>query len=147
MPNHDAEAKIHRLLQARADALRSRNAEAVLSHYASEAVIFELAPPLKLDSAADGDEVAGLRDWLASFRTALTYEYGELSIQAEGSLALCVALVRMSGSKHSGEEMDLWFRSTLGLRRLEAGWKIVHEHNSVPFYMDGSLRAAVDLRP
>jgi ketosteroid isomerase-like protein len=26
-------------------------------------------------------------------------------------------------------------------------WKIAHEHTSVPFYMDGSFRAAIDLKP
>jgi PhnB protein len=26
-------------------------------------------------------------------------------------------------------------------------WKIAHLHQSVPMYMDGSLRAAVDLKP
>ena len=26
-------------------------------------------------------------------------------------------------------------------------WKIMHEHSSVPFYMDGSFKAAVDLKP
>jgi ketosteroid isomerase-like protein len=26
-------------------------------------------------------------------------------------------------------------------------WRIVHDHSSVPFYMDGSYRAAVDLKP
>ncbi|MGH3157151.1 MAG: nuclear transport factor 2 family protein, partial [Streptosporangiaceae bacterium] len=41
----------------------------------------------------------------------------------------------------------LWYRSTLGLRRLDGEWRIVHEHTSTPFYMDGSLRAATDLRP
>ena len=25
--------------------------------------------------------------------------------------------------------------------------RIVHEHQSVPYYMDGSVRAAVDLKP
>ncbi|WP_446719495.1 hypothetical protein [Inquilinus sp. OTU3971] len=33
------------------------------------------------------------------------------------------------------------------MRRAADGWVIVHEHESVPFYMDGSLRAAVDLKP
>lgn len=27
------------------------------------------------------------------------------------------------------------------------GWKIAHTHSSVPFYMEGSYRAAVDLHP
>ena len=30
---------------------------------------------------------------------------------------------------------------------LAGTWKIAHEHTSVPFYMDGSFRAAVDLEP
>ncbi|MDT7608895.1 MAG: hypothetical protein QOG96_3398 [Pseudonocardiales bacterium] len=35
----------------------------------------------------------------------------------------------------------------LGLRKIDGSWRIVHEHNSTPFYLDGSLRAALDLRP
>jgi PhnB protein len=30
---------------------------------------------------------------------------------------------------------------------VRGAWKIVHEHSSTPFYMDGSYRAAVDLKP
>jgi ketosteroid isomerase-like protein len=41
----------------------------------------------------------------------------------------------------------LWFRSTLGLRKIGGRWQITHEHNSTPFYMDGSDRAALDLQP
>jgi hypothetical protein len=29
--------------------------------------------------------------------------------------------------------------------RTQAGWRITHEHDSVPFHMDGSFRATVDL--
>jgi ketosteroid isomerase-like protein len=38
-------------------------------------------------------------------------------------------------------------RGTVGLRRIDGRWKITHEHASVPFYMDGSYKAAVDLQP
>ncbi|MCH5378013.1 MAG: nuclear transport factor 2 family protein [Planctomycetes bacterium] len=31
--------------------------------------------------------------------------------------------------------------------RLDGGWRIVQHHASVPFHMDGSLRAAIDLAP
>jgi len=43
--------------------------------------------------------------------------------------------------------VDFWMRETLCLERAAGTWRIVHEHASVPFYMDGSLRAAFDLRP
>jgi PhnB protein len=29
----------------------------------------------------------------------------------------------------------------------KANWKIAHEHDSVPFYMDGSFKASIDLTP
>jgi hypothetical protein len=31
------------------------------------------------------------------------------------------------------------------LRRVDGRWRIVHDHSSVPFYLDGSYRAAVEL--
>jgi ketosteroid isomerase-like protein len=38
-------------------------------------------------------------------------------------------------------------RATLCFRREGDEWKIAHAHTSVPFHMDGSFRAAVDLTP
>jgi ketosteroid isomerase-like protein len=35
----------------------------------------------------------------------------------------------------------------LGFRKIDGKWAIAHEHSSVPFYMDGSYKAAVDLKP
>jgi ketosteroid isomerase-like protein len=42
---------------------------------------------------------------------------------------------------------DLWFREILGFRKIDGEWTITHEHSSVPFYMDGSFKAAIDLKP
>jgi ketosteroid isomerase-like protein len=42
---------------------------------------------------------------------------------------------------------DLWFRETLGFRKIDGKCAITHEHKSVPFYMDGSFKAAIDLKP
>ena len=66
-----------------------------------------------------------------------------MKITAGDVAAFANALVHMTG----GEAVDLWFRQTLGLKLFAGAWKIVHEHDSVPFYMDGSYRAAVDLTP
>jgi ketosteroid isomerase-like protein len=46
-----------------------------------------------------------------------------------------------------GATFELWFRTTLVLRETDGHWQIVHVHESTPFHMDGSLRAAVDLTP
>jgi len=53
----------------------------------------------------------------------------------------------MTGRKTDGNDVDLWYRTTACLRRTSDGWRIAHLHNSVPFAMDGSGRALLDLRP
>ena len=40
-----------------------------------------------------------------------------------------------------------WLGATVGLRKTGDGWKVTHEHTSVPFYMAGTDRPAFDLRP
>jgi ketosteroid isomerase-like protein len=64
-----------------------------------------------------------------------------------GDLGFGHGFVRISGTKTGGERVAVWARSTVCLRRIGGAWRIVHEHTSVPFYMDGSLKAAVDLHP
>ena len=41
----------------------------------------------------------------------------------------------------------MWFRVTLGLRRINGRWLVTNEHESVPFEMDGSSRASIGLTP
>jgi ketosteroid isomerase-like protein len=38
-------------------------------------------------------------------------------------------------------------RMTLGCKRIDGRWRIAHEHVSVPFHMDGSYKAAIELKP
>ena len=46
-----------------------------------------------------------------------------------------------SGTMLDGTEVGMWVRATSCLRKLNNGWKIVHEHASVPF--DGDTGKAV----
>ena len=62
-------------------------------------------------------------------------------------VAFSHSLNRMHGTKTDGAKADLWFRQTFGFQRIKGEWKMAHEHESVPFYMDGSFKAAIDLKP
>jgi ketosteroid isomerase-like protein len=69
-------------------------------------------------------------------------------VTADGDVAFATSLDAMTAVPKGGsEEFTLWYRTTLGLRRIDGRWLITHEHNSVPFLMDGSFRAAVGLEP
>ena len=52
----------------------------------------------------------------------------------------------MSG-RNSGQQTSVWVRTTMCFRKQGGEWIVVHEHVSVPFYMDGSYKAAIDLEP
>jgi PhnB protein len=140
------EAAIDSTIRARLRALSAKDAEAVFDCQTSDFVCYSLAPPLVSTGGFEG-----LDAWFDSWAGPIGYELRDLAITASPGVAFAHALVRMTGRKtggaEGGVEVDLWFRQTLGLRRDGATWKIAHEHDSTPFYMDGSLRAAVDLRP
>jgi ketosteroid isomerase-like protein len=63
------------------------------------------------------------------------------------SVAYAYGLQRMTGTKTDGEKVELWFRATACFRRNKGQWRITHMHNSVPFAMDGSDKALLDLKP
>lgn len=143
----DDEPQIRALREKLTDALRARDAEGVVSHFAPETVMFVLAPPLQYKTGENAPGLKGVQEWFASFAGAIDYEVRELRITAGETVAFCHSLNRVGGTKSGdGEKTDIWIRETLGLRKIEGEWKISHQHQSVPFYMD-SLKAALDLNP
>ena len=140
-----AEEEIRQLIDNRIAAMRRKDAEAAVSRIADDAVTFELTPPLvqPLGTAADADALAA---WLDGFEE-LDVEVRDLAIEAEGTVAFAHALHHLTGTRTGGRNVSLWMRSTLGFRRIGGQWRISHGHTSVPFTMDGSFRASLDLTP
>jgi ketosteroid isomerase-like protein len=72
----------------------------------------------------------------------------DLQTTADGDVAFCTSLNCLTATPLGEQEsFSLWFRATLGLRRIDGVWTVVHEHESVPFEMDGSFRASIGLEP
>lgn len=134
-------AEIEAILQKLARAHADHDADAIVEAYAPDAVIFDLAPPLGR-LGMDRDSVAA---WLDGWDGPVQIDARDVNLIVEGSLTFVSALNRMHGRK-GGEDRDIWYRATMCLRKTSGRWCIVHDHTSVPFYMDGSNRAAVDLR-
>jgi len=140
------EAQIRTVIDNWANAMRAKNADGVVSQYAPDSVKFILAPPLQYTRDNPFDK-KGLEKWFSSFQGPIGYEIRELNITTGDDVAFCYSLNRMMATTTQGAKVDLWFRETLGFRKIAGKWTITHEHSSVPFYMDGSYKAAVDLNP
>jgi PhnB protein len=132
------EAQIRAVIEEWADALRNKEPTRTLSHYDPNLVHFSLAPPL-LSTASNPE---GLNAWFDTWLGPIGYEIRNLSIRVGDDVAFSHSLNWMHGAKG-----DLWFRHMFGFQRIKGEWKIAHEHESVPFYMDGSFKAAIDLKP
>ncbi len=137
-------AQIERLIRTWAEAHRARDVDALMAACTPDFVSFDLAPPL---SHSVADYRKGMQQWFASFASPIVCDVTQLEISSTDGLAFSRSFNRLTGSKTSGEEMDIWVRATICYRRIGGAWKVAHEHISVPFYMDGSDRAAVDLHP
>jgi ketosteroid isomerase-like protein len=84
--------------------------------------------------------------WLSGWDGPIHIDARDVNLTVDGDLAFVSALNRMRG-RIGGEDQDMWYRTTMCFQRIGERWRIVHDHSSVPFYMDGSYRAAVDLNP
>jgi PhnB protein len=139
-----SESEVRAVLDDVAAGIAARDPQRVVAHYDPAAAVYGLAPPLREEGAAT--DPAGLTEWFATWDGPIIIALRDLVVETSGDLALCYGLSHMTGAK-DGEPVDLWYRSTVGLRRGPGGWRITHQHDSTPFYMDGSDRAALDLKP
>ena len=142
----DADQAIGDVIQAWSRAISAKDAAGVTACESRDLTVFSLAPPL-LETAG----AAGLDDWFATWDGPIGHDIRDLQVSVGGDVAFAHGFVHLTGRKigQPAESLaaGLWFRLTLGLSRQGGAWKIAHVHESVPFYMDCSFRAAVDLQP
>jgi ketosteroid isomerase-like protein len=134
-----AETAVRDVVEELAEAMREMDADRVAACHRPGAVVYDLAPPLAKTFDRDRQQA-----WFAEKGGgSMDYEIRDVEIEVAGDLAVAYGLTRMG----DGATFELWYRTTLVLRETDGRWLIVHAHESTPFHMDGSLRAAVDLTP
>jgi ketosteroid isomerase-like protein len=144
VPVSKDEADIHALIESMLKANHDKNAAACATAYATDAAVYNLAPPL----VHHGIDLKEKQAWYDTWATPIDLESRDFKISVSGDLAFGYGFVRLTGTKKSAEvQVSFWMRETLCFERVDGAWRIIHEHTSVPFYMDGTLRPAFDLRP
>jgi ketosteroid isomerase-like protein len=141
----DPVSEIRALIEERAEAIRRKDADAVMSVAHDAGVTFDLLTPLQYRSA---QELRGrLTTWLDSFEgDELGYELRDLVVYADRELGCAHVLNGVKGTLKQGGEVDMWFRSTMCFSRQSGAWLVVHEHSSVPIDME-TQKGEFDLQP
>jgi|ERR1051326_58875 PhnB protein len=143
-PSSKDQADILALIETIHRAHHNKDAAGIVAPYAGDAAIFDLAPPL----SHRGMDLQQKKAWLETWEGPVERESRDFEGTVSGDFAFCHGFYRLSGTpKAAGRPISFWMRATVCLQREGGAWRIVHEHESVPFYMDGSLRPAFDLQP
>jgi ketosteroid isomerase-like protein len=134
------------LIARRNAAVARGDAEAIVAPLGEDVVAYTLAPPLA-HTGAEARDAETVEAWLATWHTPPRIELRDPTVLLDGDLAVVFGFAAMRSTTAGGEDNVLWYRTTTALRRRYGEWAIVHEHESVPFLMDGSDKAALDLEP
>jgi uncharacterized protein (TIGR02246 family) len=137
------DAQIRDLVDSLAQALRAKDLDALMAHYAPDVVVFDLPPPLHRRGADAYRK--NFEGWFAMVEGQIDYQVSELRIAIGGDVAFFHHLARVRTRRKTGDETGYWsdysVRVSSGCRKVNGRWKIVHEHISVPLDMQ-TLRAA-----
>ena len=127
----NAEQKLRDLVDQRVRAIREQDIVTLAAQPAEDVIIFDVLPPL--DSRGSRATAEHLQAWFDGYDNPLDYSAHDVRVTARGDLGFCSFLYHVSGKLKTGDEVDMWVRATPCCRRIDGRWRIVHDHESVPF--------------
>jgi uncharacterized protein (TIGR02246 family) len=134
------DAEIRESIDAWAQALRAKDIDALMAHYAPDMVTFDLMP-LQLQGADVYRK--NFEAWFASVQGPIDLEIRDLRITMRDDVAFCHYLGHVRSTRKTGEKTDYWVRVTAGLQRINGRWMATHEHVSMPFINRETLQTAL----
>jgi uncharacterized protein (TIGR02246 family) len=124
------EAEIRALIERWAAAVRRHDRDGILADHDPDMVMFDVPPPLRSKGIKEYDSTWDL--FFGWHRPSDAFDVRDMEIVAGHDVAFAMALMRCSGADDKGGHEALDFRLTVGLRKVDGRWRIVHEHHSVP---------------
>lgn len=124
------ESAVRDLLERWAAAVRAKNMSEVLANHALDFRMFDVPPPF------ESRGLAGYADTWRLFYSSqpepVAFDIKWLEVVAGNEVAFAFAHMQCVDPTEKVQRRPLDFRLTVGLRKLEGRWTIVHEHHSVP---------------
>lgn len=123
------EAQLRQLIARWSKAVRDQDLAAIRADHDSEILMFDVPPPF-LSRGLD----AYMATWdlfLASSAKPVEFDLHDVAVTAGTDVAFATAIGRCCDLS-SGKKVHLEFRLTMGFRKHNGRWCIVHEHHSLP---------------
>ena len=125
-----AEAPIRDRIETLTQAIRDKDVDALMTHYAPDVFVFDVMPPL--DVHGTDDYRKNFEKWFASMQGPIDYQMNELHISMSESHAFTFCLGHVKGTSQGGDKVDYWVRVTSCFQKANGQWLVGHEHVSRP---------------
>jgi uncharacterized protein (TIGR02246 family) len=136
------EAQIRERLDEWTRALHAKDLDALMSLYEPDTVVFDLMAPAQVKGRDRYRK--NFERWFAALPAPIEYEINDLRIAAGEDVAFCHSLSRVRGTRANGDKADYWVRVTVGFRKRDGRWMMIHDHVSMP--LDETMKAVPDLQ-
>lgn len=127
---NDEESRIRALIEAWADAVRRHDLPAILAHHDPDILMFDLPLPLQCRGIEEYKQTWDL--FFKYNQPGGAFDVEELAITAGRDVAFATAIMHCSPGPDSDAASGFLFRLTMGLRKVDGDWRVVHEHHSEP---------------
>jgi uncharacterized protein (TIGR02246 family) len=125
------EQQIRALIERWVTAVQNEDIGGILDDHAAGIVMYDVPKPYRGNRgiAEYRDSWPQFFDWL---RTGATFELDTLDVVAGSDVAFAYALLRCGKPEDFEKEPENRLRVTVGLRKNDDRWLVVHEHHSYP---------------
>jgi uncharacterized protein (TIGR02246 family) len=123
----DDEAAIRALIERWSQAVRDENRAGIQADHDPDILMFDVPPPF-LSRGLD----AYMKTWETFFswtEKPVTFAFHDVKVTCGPDVAFATAIGRC-GPSDARDPFE--FRLTMGLRKIDGAWRILHEHHSVP---------------
>jgi len=124
------EMEIQALIERWAQAVREENRSEIRADHDSEMLMFDVPPPF-LSRGLDA-YMATWEEFLSCSQRPVAFDFHDVEITAGTDVAFATAIGRCASTDANGQRQPLEFRLTMGLRKIDGRWRIMHEHHSLP---------------
>lgn len=122
---------IEHLINNRVSAIKSQDIEKAVMDYDENLLMFDVIGELAMTKVATAKE--RLKLWFATMEKLVNYETTIINISVDNSVSFCNTFNHIVAKTKDGNELDMWWRESLGLEKRKNHWLIVSAHSSVPF--------------
>lgn len=122
-------SEVRAVIEAWVSAVGRADLDLVVAAHGDDVVMFDVPEPQRRVRGIDAYRSAWppFLEWI---HAGARFELDEIHVEAGEDVAFAWALLRCGTDQDLAAAPDRRLRLSFGLRRVDAGWQIVHEHHS-----------------